>query len=102
MHNPALADALFHLRGRRTQEVFAREVGVSKLTILRWERGETAGMRLEHAQRLKELGMAPELLLDVPSTRSILVSVSTADRGNASGIVAESNETANPVTRGVA
>lgn len=101
--NQLLADAIFHLRGRRTQEVFAREVGVTKRTIIRWEQGDTAGMRLAHAERLKELGIAPELLLGGPSTGSIVVAVAPRHGGDeTTDSVPEVSTQANPAERGVA
>lgn len=104
MHNQALADAIFHLRGRRTQEEFAREVDVTKRTIIRWEQGDTAGMRLAHAQRLHELGIAHELLLGVPEAGSIVVVAVAPRHGSTAtaGIVNHPDDQSQPDDRAVA
>lgn len=101
MDNPALADAIFHLRGRRRQEDFAREIGVSKRTLIRWEQGHTALMRLEHAARLNKLGIPWELLLGT-ATDQIVVTVAPRHGGTTIGIVHDEAAQDTPAERGVA
>jgi DNA-binding XRE family transcriptional regulator len=51
------------LRGLRTQEQFAQELGVTRVTVAVWETG--AGVpKLRNARKLVERGMNPSVVLE--------------------------------------
>lgn len=62
-----LAQALITLRGLRSQDEFAAEVGVHRVTLIQWEKGRSRPNAYRHARRLVELGLDPALLLPTPS-----------------------------------
>lgn len=61
-----LSTALIALRGLRSQDEFAAEIGVHRVTLCKWERGHSRPNTYRHARRLVELGLDPNLLLPQP------------------------------------
>jgi transcriptional regulator with XRE-family HTH domain len=57
-----IGKAIRNLRGLDSQEMLAERLGVSRITVTRWESGE-AVPSLRHARQLVALGLDAELFL---------------------------------------
>lgn len=69
-----LSTAIKRLRGLRSQDEFAAEVGAHRVTVSLWETGDSTPS-FKHARQLVALGLDPELFM--PKARP------TSDSGEA-------------------